>query len=65
MDAWVNPDAMPPGEFLMKFSRDLTELAKAGKIVSIMHVPACGVYARAGVHAYVVAARQVPHDVFT
>jgi ATP-dependent Clp protease ATP-binding subunit ClpA len=28
----VDPQAMPVGEFVAKFTRDLTELAKQGKI---------------------------------
>ncbi len=29
---WVNPDAVPPGDTLKKYSRDLTELASQGKL---------------------------------
>lgn len=29
---WVNPDAMPPGDTIAKFTRDITELARKGKV---------------------------------
>eukprot|EP01114_Cavostelium_apophysatum_P013719 TRINITY_DN3386_c0_g2_i2.p1 TRINITY_DN3386_c0_g2~~TRINITY_DN3386_c0_g2_i2.p1 ORF type:complete len:605 (-),score=142.27 TRINITY_DN3386_c0_g2_i2:128-1858(-) len=32
MHAWVNPDNAPPGEALKKYAKDLTELAKEGKL---------------------------------
>jgi ATP-dependent Clp protease ATP-binding subunit ClpB len=32
MESWVNPEAAPPGDILAKYSRDLTELARQGKI---------------------------------
>lgn len=34
--AWVNPNAVPPGEFLKKYARDLTEEAKNGKLDPII-----------------------------
>ncbi|XP_049850013.1 chaperone protein ClpB-like [Schistocerca gregaria] len=30
--SWVEPSAMPPGEFLRKYCKDLTQLAKDGKL---------------------------------
>eukprot|EP01125_Pyxidicula_operculata_P012053 TRINITY_DN3947_c0_g3_i3.p1 TRINITY_DN3947_c0_g3~~TRINITY_DN3947_c0_g3_i3.p1 ORF type:complete len:394 (+),score=72.12 TRINITY_DN3947_c0_g3_i3:27-1208(+) len=29
---WVNPDAVPPGDFLKKYTKDVTQLAKDGKV---------------------------------
>lgn len=31
-EPWVSPDAIPPGEILKKYSRDLTEIAREGKL---------------------------------
>ncbi|TYZ66560.1 hypothetical protein PybrP1_001359 [[Pythium] brassicae (nom. inval.)] len=31
-NAWVNPENVPPGESLRKFGRDLTEIARDGKL---------------------------------
>eukprot|EP01111_Echinosteliopsis_oligospora_P015908 TRINITY_DN6447_c0_g1_i1.p1 TRINITY_DN6447_c0_g1~~TRINITY_DN6447_c0_g1_i1.p1 ORF type:complete len:853 (-),score=302.08 TRINITY_DN6447_c0_g1_i1:26-2584(-) len=31
-EPWVSPDAIPPGEVLKKYSKDLTEMAKQGKL---------------------------------
>jgi len=33
---WVNPDAVPSGEFLKKYARDLTEEAKSGRLDPII-----------------------------
>lgn len=33
---WVNPNAVPPGEFLKKYARDLTEEAKEGRLDPII-----------------------------
>lgn len=33
---WVNPNAVPPGEFLKKYARDLTEEAKQGRLDPIV-----------------------------
>jgi len=31
-EPWVHPDAAPPGEYLSKYTKDLTEQAKKGKL---------------------------------
>ncbi|KAN0038960.1 hypothetical protein ACTA71_001153 [Dictyostelium dimigraforme] len=31
-EPWVSPDAVPPGEALKKYTKDLTEIAKSGKL---------------------------------
>lgn len=33
---WVNPNAVPPGEFLKKYARDLTEEARMGRLDPII-----------------------------
>lgn len=33
---WVNPNAVPPGEFLKKYARDLTEEARQGRLDPII-----------------------------
>ncbi|CAC9438091.1 ATP-dependent Clp protease subunit [Leishmania donovani] len=33
---WVNPNAVPPGEFLKKYARDLTEEARMGRLDPIV-----------------------------
>lgn len=33
---WVNPNAVPPGEFLKKYARDLTEEARQGRLDPIV-----------------------------
>lgn len=35
-NAWVNPNAVPPGDFLKKYARDLTEEAKQGRLDPIV-----------------------------
>lgn len=34
--SWVNPNAVPPGDFLKKYARDLTEEAKQGRLDPIV-----------------------------
>eukprot|EP00796_Vickermania_ingenoplastis_P001380 gene1381-805_t len=35
-NSWVNPNAVPPGDFLKKYARDLTEEAKQGRLDPII-----------------------------